>query len=167
MDELPSMESMLGRDLHTTFSEEETSYADISKVDSNTGGRSQINHINNYYAAATKAMKHNFYDVPRREFEKLKELTSIDQTKTEHLSLMDKDITATESHENIYATNNMQGKERKKPKNPFTIIFSELAEVLECGCGDVPRQPVTKRFEEEKMEPIEHLGSGSRCDLVL
>jgi hypothetical protein len=158
LDELPSMESMLGRDPHTSFSEEASSFysADISKVDSTAWGASQINYTNDYVAGATKAMKHNFYDVPRREFEKLKEMVYIEPTKEENTSLMDKDITATEKGESIYtATKNMKGKERMKSKNLFTMIFSELADVLECGCGDVRRQPFKKRFEEEKVESME------------
>ena len=98
-------------------------------------------------------MQHNLYDVPVREFERIRELTC-GAVPEEQISLMDKGMSATESHDSIKLKK--KSGQASKRSNPFTLVFSELVDVLECGPGleKMPTGSTTKKFEEEKIEML-------------
>lgn len=144
-------ESYTGHEPEKTFSGEMSTLGELD--DGITGRHNLFGNINFYIGAASKAVQHNLYDVPIQEFEKLRDMAC--GSGADQPSLLDNGVTATESHDSIRCKKAGEGV-NSTGANPFSVVFSELVEVLECGPGNSMKRPTTKpsttRFEEEKIE---------------
>jgi len=155
LTDLPSIESMMGRDPHKTFSDVST----IGDLSEGADGQIMISNINFYVTAASKAVQHNLYEVPVRELERLREVACCSAGTEEQASLMDKDgVSGSMSNDSIQASKRNPGAMgAKKSTNLFSIALSELVDVLECTpMANPSRKPTlstsNQKFEEQKIE---------------
>jgi len=133
---------------------------DLSRAESDVPQDTMMGTLGYYADVAAKAVQYNLYDVPVREFEKIRELTCHHDSGLDvgrQLNLLDRDIGASDSQQDgINVGTNDKVDPSKTSANPFAVVFKELMDVLECSPVRTSTQPYSKKraIEEAKVEMI-------------